>query len=406
MDKYQLEQLKKLVMDLDKSLTRIKSFIDQNESEPGFDKLDDAFGFPPMASRSRPTPSAARGDFGKLPTRNPDPFASMPRPSSNSGTGNKPLDDIFSSPTNSRPSPFSGQALADSQIAQRTNTVLSPVVSKEPMPNDRPTDSPTNVQITNDVSQNLPNQNASSTQKEVEGTYDGQFLISPMGEKIEVPAAYAAKTRILFGDTVKSYFENGEQKFKVTNKQPKKTVKALTTKREGKWHVITGLGGYKISENAAEFNNLQLNQEVNVLVPENNTAVPFAAFDEIINSATSANSGNVASAPKQQPAQGNSVTPITQNQAQRSNAVTPQSQNQARPANAPQNQNAPKSAPPKPAQANKPSPSRPAGNSPRPNSQGTQSGGQRPTPQNTTNNASSDTNIDPALRVIEDFDLV
>src|SRR4030043_1589889 len=73
----------------------------------------------------------------------------------------------------------------------------------------------------------------------VEGTYDGSYLVAEDNTKIEVPANYAAKSRLVFGDTLKMIEENGKTLFKQLQKVPRKEVNGVVTKKEGKWYVLT-----------------------------------------------------------------------------------------------------------------------------------------------------------------------
>jgi len=393
MDKNQFEQLKKLVMDLDKSLTRVKSFIDQQETSANTEGFGDNMGFPPLPSEprhmdpfsSRPAPlrSALNNGFNDMP-KDPrmqgrrDPFAtpggaSMPH----SNPFSMPASPPAASPVSAAPRPvdaglpsqkgnISPLGVTNEVAVPTTNTVLSPSAPPE---------------ITD----------------EIEGTFDGQFLVTSTGQKVEVPANYASKTRVLYGDVVKAYKEGGEQKFKVTTKQPRKKLKALTTKREGKWHVVTGLGSYKISDSSADFNNLQLNQEVNVLVPESNTQVPYAAFDEIyVAGPTTVPTASPAQAPAPEDRKPNNSVPNT-------TATTPQAPKPSPKPSDGKNQGGDS----KSGSANK-TPNSGGSKPPRPPMQ--QGGGQtqmraQTTPQQEPN-ASAPANIDPALRVVEDFDLV
>lgn len=138
----------------------------------------------------------------------------------------------------------------------------------------------------------------------IEGTFDGIYMITDSGEKHEVPPNYAAKSRLVYGDRLKLIKEEnqngrdvgsvggtggtqGESEenrppkdvFKQIIKVPRKKLQGVLNKKEGKWYVLTSAGTYKISDKSAEFNNLLINQEVDVLVPENNMNAPFAALD-------------------------------------------------------------------------------------------------------------------------------
>jgi hypothetical protein len=116
----------------------------------------------------------------------------------------------------------------------------------------------------------------------IEGIFDGLYLVSEDGTKHEVPANYAAKSRLVFGDKLKIVEEDGKKVFKQIQKPERKEVKGVLSKKEGKWYLLSDSGTYKISDTAAEFNKAELNEEAVALVPENQLNVPFAALDLII----------------------------------------------------------------------------------------------------------------------------
>lgn len=117
----------------------------------------------------------------------------------------------------------------------------------------------------------------------IEGIFDGTYLVTVDNQKYEVPPNYAAKTRILYGDRIKLIEENGKQLFKSISKQERIEVEAVIAKKDGKWFALTADRSYRISDNAAEFNKLNINDTVVVLVPKDRVNVPFAAFDKVLN---------------------------------------------------------------------------------------------------------------------------
>jgi hypothetical protein len=134
----------------------------------------------------------------------------------------------------------------------------------------------------------------------VEGVFDGVYLVSEDGAKHEVPANYAAKSRLVFGDKLKIVEEDGKKVFKQIQKPERQEVKGVLSKKEGKWYLLSDSGTYKISDTAAEFNKAELNDEAVALVPENQLNVPFAALDLIVKKVVSvpAAENAVKAAPK------------------------------------------------------------------------------------------------------------
>jgi|GEM_PF-1161503 len=116
----------------------------------------------------------------------------------------------------------------------------------------------------------------------LEGVFDGKYLISDTGEKLEVPANYAAKSRIVFGDRLKAYEDEGKQMFKQLEKVSRKKVPAVISKKEGKFFALTEFGSHEISAIAVEFNHVSVNDKIQVILPETNTKAPYAALDKIL----------------------------------------------------------------------------------------------------------------------------
>lgn len=116
----------------------------------------------------------------------------------------------------------------------------------------------------------------------LEGVFDGKYLTSDTGEKLEVPANYAAKSRIVYGDRLKAYEDDGKQMFKQLEKVPRLKVSAVISKKEGKFFALTEFGSHEISPIAVDFNHVSVNDKIQVILPETNTKAPYAALDKII----------------------------------------------------------------------------------------------------------------------------
>jgi len=117
-----------------------------------------------------------------------------------------------------------------------------------------------------------------------EGYFDGQYLVADDGRKTEVPANYAAKSRLVYGDRLKVFADTGKQVFKQITKAERKKIEGVLNKKEGKWVLLATEGTYKIADIAAEFNNAQLNDKASAYIPLGNPNVPFAALDRVLKS--------------------------------------------------------------------------------------------------------------------------
>jgi hypothetical protein len=117
----------------------------------------------------------------------------------------------------------------------------------------------------------------------VVGTFDGMSMLGEDGKKYAVPANYAAKSRIVFGDTLKLLEKDGKEIFKQLEKVERKQIQGILNKKEGRWYILTQDGSYKISDVAADFNGAQINDEAFALIPATGSPAPFAALDKILN---------------------------------------------------------------------------------------------------------------------------
>jgi predicted flap endonuclease-1-like 5' DNA nuclease len=124
----------------------------------------------------------------------------------------------------------------------------------------------------------------------VVGVFDGVSLVTKEGDKHAVPANYAAKSKLVFGTKLKMItLESGEGEekqtrtiFKQVGKIPAKKIEGILSRKDGKWHILSDAGSYRISDVAAEFNRVQPNDEATALIPEDNVKAPFAALLKVI----------------------------------------------------------------------------------------------------------------------------
>ncbi len=114
-----------------------------------------------------------------------------------------------------------------------------------------------------------------------EGVFDGQYLIAQDGRKTEVPANYAAKSKLVYGDILKVFTDSGKQIFKQIDRVDRRKIEGVLAKKEGKWYLLSDSGSYRISDASAEFNKAELNDRACALIPEQNSKVPFASLDVV-----------------------------------------------------------------------------------------------------------------------------
>jgi len=114
------------------------------------------------------------------------------------------------------------------------------------------------------------------------GIFDGEYLVSKEGIKYEVPKSYSAKSLLIVGDELKKYTEDGQEKFKIVNKIPRKKVKGILSKKDGKYYVLLENNkSYILSKSAVEFRNLKQGDEVIVVISETENNSDYAAIDKL-----------------------------------------------------------------------------------------------------------------------------
>lgn len=113
------------------------------------------------------------------------------------------------------------------------------------------------------------------------GVFDGYKITTDGGQTFEVNQNYAAKSKLVHGDTLKLIEENGKKVFKQIDRVERMKLHGILTKKDGEWYVLTDRGSYKVSDTAAEFHKSELNSECTVLVPQDNPDAPFATLDKV-----------------------------------------------------------------------------------------------------------------------------
>lgn len=114
------------------------------------------------------------------------------------------------------------------------------------------------------------------------GVFDGQYMITDTGERFEVPANYAAKSRLVYNDKLKMMDKDDKKFFKQLEKVQRRRIEGIINKKEGKWYLLSDSGSYRISDVAAQYNDIKLNDEAVAFIPEHNLNAPFATLDSVV----------------------------------------------------------------------------------------------------------------------------
>lgn len=111
------------------------------------------------------------------------------------------------------------------------------------------------------------------------GVFDGENMTTSTGQKLPVPANYAAKSQLVVGDTLKMIDQNGDKRFKQIQRVKRLRSTGIITKKEGKLTIVTQEGRYRVLPVAVEHLGLNVGDEVTVLVPESNLNATWAALE-------------------------------------------------------------------------------------------------------------------------------
>lgn len=118
----------------------------------------------------------------------------------------------------------------------------------------------------------------------VVGIFDGENMITDKGEKMAVPLNYAAKSRLVVGDTLKMIEENGEKRFKQIERVKRLSTSAVLTKKEGKFVAVAQEGRYRILPIALQHLGASVGDELNIIIPEKNLNAEWAAVESLVTS--------------------------------------------------------------------------------------------------------------------------
>lgn len=116
----------------------------------------------------------------------------------------------------------------------------------------------------------------------VVGTFDGQFMVANDGQKFQVPENYASKSLLVFGDKLKMVEVNGENRFKQIERVKRQKATGLVVKKEGRLHVVTSDGSYRVLPAAVAFFGGNEGDEAQIIIPTENRHAPFAAVEGVV----------------------------------------------------------------------------------------------------------------------------
>lgn len=111
------------------------------------------------------------------------------------------------------------------------------------------------------------------------GTFDGESMVMESGEKHLVPANYASKSMLIVGDTLKLVDGKGDKKFKQIEHVKRYKTFGVLTKKDGKFHVVTQEGSYRVIPAAVDHFNAVVGEEVRIVIPAKNLTAAWASIE-------------------------------------------------------------------------------------------------------------------------------
>ena len=111
------------------------------------------------------------------------------------------------------------------------------------------------------------------------GTFDGESMVTESGDKYPVPANYASKSMLIVGDTMKLVNENGSKRFKQIEHVKRYKTKGTLTKKDGKFHVVSQEGSYKVLPASVDHAGIAVGEELQIFIPAKNQTASWAAIE-------------------------------------------------------------------------------------------------------------------------------
>jgi hypothetical protein len=117
----------------------------------------------------------------------------------------------------------------------------------------------------------------------ISGVFDGESMVAEDGKKYPVNPNYAAKSRLVVGDSLKMIKEDGKNFFKQVEKVEREKLEGVLSKKGDQYVAVTDEGEYRLLPEAVEFyESAAEGDRVEVLVPKANKKAPFAALDALV----------------------------------------------------------------------------------------------------------------------------
>lgn len=108
-----------------------------------------------------------------------------------------------------------------------------------------------------------------SSQKIIEGVFDGQNMIGPDKKTYSVPANYASKSKLIPGDILKlTILEDGSFVYKQIGPIERKRIVGTLTYDDGQYRVISEGKSYQVLLASVTYFRAEVGDKVTIIVPE------------------------------------------------------------------------------------------------------------------------------------------
>lgn len=134
-------------------------------------------------------------------------------------------------------------------------------------------------QLLSELEHKSPSKEADTALPGIIGTFDGENMVTESGDKYPVPANYASKSMLIVGDTMKLVNEKGEKRFKQIEHVKRYKTKGTLTKKEGKFHVVSQEGSYRVLPASVDHSGIAVGEELQIVIPAKNQTALWAAIE-------------------------------------------------------------------------------------------------------------------------------
>ncbi|MEX1061626.1 MAG: hypothetical protein WEC39_00750 [Patescibacteria group bacterium] len=139
----------------------------------------------------------------------------------------------------------------------------------------------TSLKLANQLLNDVEHQGGAASMPGLVGKYDGRFMVTEAGKKYPVPDNYAAKTQLIYGDTLKMVEGPLGRQFKLLEKLTRVEEEAQLGQKDGMFVALGKTASYELLQGAVRYWGGQEGDKIKVFLPDGKKNVPFAGLLEI-----------------------------------------------------------------------------------------------------------------------------